>query len=50
MNWKIILIVPVFLSLAYVVHAEPQTSISTDGLIESKSGGFKFPDGVSSKF
>ncbi|HUP25829.1 MAG TPA: SUMF1/EgtB/PvdO family nonheme iron enzyme [Thermoanaerobaculia bacterium] len=31
--------------LVPTTSVEAQTSISTDGVIESKSGGFKFPDG-----
>ena len=32
--------------LFFVVQAVGQSAISTEGVIESKSGGFKFPDGT----
>jgi hypothetical protein len=43
---RLIIAVIVILTFAtYAIQAIGQTSISTEGVIESKSGGFKFPDG-----
>lgn len=43
---RLIFAVIVILTFAtYAIQAIGQTSISTEGVIESKSGGFKFPDG-----
>jgi hypothetical protein len=43
---RLVFVVPITLVfLAYNIEASEQTSISSSGVIESKSGGFKFPDG-----
>jgi hypothetical protein len=43
-NWSAIVVLAAGVLLAPQVEA--QTAISADGVIESKSGGFKFPDGT----
>lgn len=44
---RLVFTVIMVLTLAvYATQSVAQTSISTDGVIESKNGGFKFPDGT----